>query len=151
MPRWPGDAQRERTSFGSLSRSDLMARVRSSGNLTTEHHLAHLLRKAGISGWRRRRALLGRPDFVWNAAKVAVFTDGCFWHGHQCRRNLSPRTNVAAWKEKITRNQTRDRKVTGVLRRQGWRVVRIWECELSRNPQQCLARIRRAVLSGRPR
>lgn len=132
MSRWPGDAQQERTSFGGLSRGELMSRVRSTGNETTEIRLAKLLREARLSGWRRHQPLPGRPDFVWTKAKVAVFVDGCFWHGHDCGRNLSPRTNSAAWRNKVDRNKQRDRQVSRRLRREGWSVLRVWECQLGR-------------------
>ena len=145
MSRWPGDAQKERTTFGNLSRGQLMSRVRSTGNQTTEKRLASLLRTAGLSGWRRHQPLLGTPDFVWRKSRVAVFVDGCFWHGHDCGKNITPKTNSGLWQEKITRNRARDRKVTRQLRQQGWTVVRIWECQLTRNPAQCLSRIQKAI------
>jgi DNA mismatch endonuclease, patch repair protein len=145
MSRWPGNAQREGTSFAGLSRSELMARVRSKGNKTTEILLASLLRKAGLSGWRRHYSLLGRPDFVWQAARVAVFADGCFWHGHHCGKNINPKTNAPAWRLKIRRNRARDRKNTKLLRQNGWTVVRIWECQLATKPGACVSRIRKHV------
>jgi DNA mismatch endonuclease (patch repair protein) len=122
-----------------------MSQVRSKGNVTTEKRLASLLRSAGLRGWRRHQSLLGRPDFVWLKQKVAVFVDGCFWHGHECGRNLTPKTNVKAWREKIERNKDRDRQVTRRLRRQGWQVVRIWECQLAELPVRCIGRIQRAL------
>lgn len=145
MSRWPGDAQKERTTFGGLSRGQLMARVRSQGNETTENRLASLLRKAGLSGWRRHRPLPGRPDFVWPKAKIAVFVDGCFWHGHDCGKNVTPKTNAEAWRTKITRNKARDRETRSILRRQGWTVLRIWECQLRKNPGQCVSSIWKAI------
>ena len=141
MKRWPGDARQERTTFAGLSRSELMSRVRSVGNQTTEKQLARLLRKAGLSGWRRHQSTIGRPDFAWPKLKVAVFVDGCFWHGHNCR-NLTPKTNAKAWQDKIIRTQSRDRHVSLLLRQQGWKVIRIWECKLTSAPDQCLTRIR---------
>lgn len=145
MSRWPGNAHRERTSFGSLSRSQLMSRVRSGGNATTELRLASLLRKSGVCGWRRNQTLPGHPDFAWPSKKLAVFVDGCFWHGHTCGKNLSPRTNAKEWTEKISRNKARDRRITGALRRQGWRVVRIWECHLRKRAKPCVERILREL------
>jgi DNA mismatch endonuclease (patch repair protein) len=145
MSRWPGNAQKERTTFGGLSRGQLMSRVRSKGNVTTEKRLASLLRSAGLRGWRRHQPLLGKPDFVWPKRKVAVFVDGCFWHGHDCERNLTPKTNVKQWREKIERNKSRDRQVTRRLRHQGWRVVRIWECQLAKNPTRHISRIQRML------
>lgn len=145
MSKWPGDARREQTSFGNLSRGQLMSRVHSRGNLTTEERLASLLRIVKLHGWRRHQPLPGRPDFVWRDARVVVFVDGCFWHGHGCGRNLTPRTNAEAWKEKIERNQRRDRRITRWLHNLGWNVVRIWECQLAKNPDLCLRRIRRRL------
>ena len=145
MSRWPGDADKQRTSFGSLSRSQLMSRVLSRGNKTTEMRLALLLRKSRLRGWKRNQTLLGHPDFTWPSEKLVVFVDGCFWHGHTCGKNLSPRTNAKEWREKITRNRTRDRRVTRALRHQGWRVVRIWECQLAEIPSTCINRIRMAL------
>lgn len=145
MSRWPGNAQKERTTFGGLRRGQLMSRIRSTGNLTTEKRLASLLRAAGLAGWRRHQPLLGRPDFVWSKAKVTVFVDGCFWHGHNCGRNLKPRTNVKAWRDKIELNRARDRRTTRALRECGWSVIRVWECSLARKPYHCVDRIRRRL------
>jgi len=145
MSRWPGNAQRERTTFGGLSRGRLMSRVRSTGNQTTEMRLVSLLRKEGLNGWRRHQPLPGRPDFAWPKPKVVVFVDGCFWHGHECGKNIRPRTNAKAWQEKIERNQARGRRATRQLRRRGWAVIRIWECTLAKRPLLCLQRIQKAL------
>ncbi|MDE0285024.1 MAG: very short patch repair endonuclease [Gammaproteobacteria bacterium] len=144
MSQWPGNAQQEHTTFGNLCRSQLMSRVRSTGNQTTEKRLAGLLRKKGLTGWRRHQPLPGRPDFVWPKKKVAVFVDGCFWHGHNCR-NLTPKKNSSAWQDKIQKTRARDRRNSRLLRQLGWKVVRIWECRLTKSPNQCLARIRRKL------
>lgn len=141
MSHWSGNAQRENTSFGGLKRGELMSRIRSAGNKTTEEKLAHLLREVSLTGWRRHQQLPGRPDFVWRKSKVAVFVDGCFWHGHACR-NLAPKTNAEAWRDKIAKTQARDRRVNRLLRKKGWKVIRIWECRLAKAPSQCLARIK---------
>lgn len=145
MSSWPGNARRERTTFGGLSRGQLMSRVRGTGNQTTEQRLASLLRKSGLIGWRRHQPLLGRPDFTWAGAKVVVFVDGCFWHGHDCGKNVSPKTNAKEWRDKIKRNRARDSRVARHLRREGWKVARIWECELARRPGLCIARIQRMI------
>jgi DNA mismatch endonuclease (patch repair protein) len=141
MSRWPGNAKRLRTTFGRLSRFELMSRIRSSGNLTTELRLARLLRRHGLTGWRRNSSLPGKPDFIWRAIKVAVFVDGCFWHGHDCDRNLRPKRNADLWQKKIHSNQSRARKVSRILKRDGWTIIRIWECHLEKHPDRCLRRI----------
>lgn len=142
MSSWPGDARKELTTFGRLRRGELMSRVRSTGNQTTEKKLACLLRTAGLTGWRRHQQLPGHPDFVWPKVKVAVFVDGCFWHGHNCGKNVTPKTNVKAWKDKIERNQVRDQRVARSLRQLGWKVIRIWECRLTKAPERCVRRIK---------
>ena len=148
MSKWPGNATKERTTFGGLTRGQLMSRVRSKGNETTEMRLASLLRKAGLHGWRRNQSILGSPDFVWPSKKLVVFVDGCFWHGHRCGKNITPKTNAKEWRRKITGNITRDRRITRLLRRQHWHVVRIWECQLAKNPNTCVNKIRRAHSSS---
>ena len=72
-----------------------------------------------------------RPDFIFRQARLAVFVDGCFWHGCP-RHGTKPKSNAAFWRKKISRNQARDRLVTRTLRRAGWRVLRIWEHDLPR-------------------
>src|SRR5438128_1224525 len=119
------------TGFGGLSRSELMSRVKSKSNKTTEIRMVALLRQHGIKGWRRHAKLPGRPDFVWPRLHVAVFIDGCFWHGHECGRNLTSKTNSQFWAEKIATNRRRDAKVRRNLRRCGWSVIRVWECKLA--------------------
>jgi len=145
MSKRLGNATRIRTTFGGLSRSALMSRIRSSGNATTELRMISLLRKAGLKGWRRHVDLIGKPDFVWPSVKLAVFIDGCFWHGHNCR-NLTPKINAAAWRAKIARNKHSGRRNARKLRRQGWKVARVWECALKREPENVVNRIKRALV-----
>jgi DNA mismatch endonuclease (patch repair protein) len=110
-------------------RSDVMARIRGKGNKSTELRLIEILRKEGIKGWRRNQQVFGRPDFVFKAARTAMFVDGCFWHAcPQCYRR--PRSNQAYWDEKYRRNRRRDKLVGRQLRREGWKVLRIWAHEL---------------------
>lgn len=152
MTRWPGDARAEQTSFGGLTRSALMSRVRSKGNKTTELRLRRLLRSESLSGWRRHAAISGTPDFVWPRERVAVFVHGCFWHGHDCGRWTVPATNAVVWEQKIRRNRAQDRRATRELRERGWSVLTIWECRLSAAGDACVSRIRRALarMSRRP-
>jgi len=84
-----------------------------------------------------------KADFVFPKLKVAVFVDGCFWHG--CPKHATkPRNNAAFWRKKLAANQTRDRQVNRTLRAAGWQVLRIWEHELAkRNGCQLVARLRR--------
>ena len=131
--------------FTKAKRSEVMARIRSRGNKDTELALVGLFRAHRITGWRRHPAMFGKPDFVFREVRLAVFVDGCFWHG--CPRHArQPRNSVAFWRRKFAANKTRDRLVTRTLRRRGWRVLRIWEHELARkNEARLLGRIRRAL------
>jgi DNA mismatch endonuclease (patch repair protein) len=90
--------------------------------------------------------LFGKPDFVFRALRLAVFVDGCFWHGCP-KHGTRPANNARFWREKIARNQARDAEVNRALRKKGWRVLRVWEHELTRkNERRLLARLRRAGL-----
>ncbi|MCM1484489.1 MAG: very short patch repair endonuclease [Muribaculaceae bacterium] len=78
------------------------------------------------------RQLPGSPDIVLKKYGVAVFVDGCFWHGHEgCRHFVLPRTNADFWRKKIELNRARDYRVSVELRLAGWRVIRVWECEVN--------------------
>jgi DNA mismatch endonuclease (patch repair protein) len=133
--------------FTKRKRSEVMARIRGHGNKGTEVALAKLLRAAGITGWRRNQTVLGKPDFVFRSQYVAVFVDGCFWHGCPKHSNMTV-NNRAFWKKKLTANRNRDKFVTHALRRLGWRVVRIWEHDLNKRPEKCVERIRRSLRSS---
>jgi DNA mismatch endonuclease (patch repair protein) len=134
--------------FTQAKRSEVMSRIRSRGNRDTELRLIALMREHGITGWRRNARVFGKPDFVFRAAKLAVFVDGCFWHG--CPRHATkPATRAMWWAEKLARNAQRDRTVTRELRTAGWTVLRVWECALTRTRGgRTVARLAR-VLNGK--
>lgn len=120
----------------------MLSAVRGRANRTTELRLAAALRLFGLKGWRRHLPLPGKPDFAWRKEKVAVFVDGCFWHGcPRCYR--APRHNAAFWKAKVEGNRRRDRRADRQLRAMGWRVLRIWECRVG--DSVTLSRLRRAL------
>ena len=121
-----------------------MSLIRGKDNKETEQTLVALLKRDKITGWRRHLPLPGKPDFAFPRLKVAVFVDGCFWHG--CPKCYTrPKTNRKFWDNKRTDNIARDRRVTRQLRRQGWKVIRIWQHTLHKSPQTCLNRIRRVL------
>jgi DNA mismatch endonuclease (patch repair protein) len=144
--------------FSKSKRSEVMARIRSRGNKATELAFAKLLRAQGITGWRRHLAikLQGdrgakrksgqvKPDFVFKDRRVAVFIDGCFWHG--CPLHCtSPTSNRDFWGKKLKVNRTRDRLVTRLLRKQRWTVLRLWEHQLTRH-RWVSAKVREYLLS----
>src|ERR1700752_426596 len=108
-----------------------MSRIRGR-NTKPETRLRSALHAQGLRFRLHRRDLPGSPDIVFVAPKVAIFVDGCFWHGCP-EHGVKPRTNGRFWSDKIKGNQERDRKATKKLRALGWRVVRIWEHELKKD------------------
>lgn len=148
--------------FSKQKRSAVMAAIRGAGNKATELRLIQVFRMHGITGWRRGSRLPGRPDFVFRSTgsagsrragsgrtrplKLAVFVDGCFWHGCP-KHGTRPKTRAGFWAAKISGNKTRDRRVDRVLRAKGWRVVRIWEHALrKRDEGRLVGRLRRLGL-----
>ena len=130
--------------FSKAKRSEVMSLIRSRGNKATEVAFMKLLRSHRISGWRRHMPLrLGqtgtaddgkrrqfvKPDFVFRGPRVAVFIDGCFWHGCPLH-GTKPAGNADFWHTKLAMNRARDRLVTKTLRRQEWTVLRLWEHQL---------------------
>jgi len=126
-------------------RSEVMSLVRSRGNKDTELVLVRLFRQNRIRGWRRHVAMMGKPDFTFREQRLAVFVDGCFWHGCP-KHSRQPKTNRFFWRNKILANIARDRLVNRTLRRLGWKILRIWEHELTRkNEARLLRRIQHAL------
>lgn len=123
-----------------------MSNVRSRGNKRTELALVAIFRRHRITGWRRNRSVFGKPDFVFPKHRIAVFVDGCFWHG--CPKHSTiPETNRKFWRGKLNRNKKRDRLVNRTLRAAGWKVIRIWQHDLAKkNEMRVVDRIRRYVI-----
>lgn len=123
-----------------------MARIRGTGNKETELKLLARFKCEGITGWRRGSKLFGKPDFVFQKSKIAIFVDGCFWHCCPKHSNI-PANNREFWLKKLTANKARDRLVNARLKENGWKVVRIWEHELTvRNEKRLRGRLIRAGL-----
>ena len=131
------------TEAPTAARSKIMASIKGTANRSTEQALATVLRSSGLSGWRRHANLPGRPDFVFPRERVAIFVDGCFWHGcPKCYKE--PRRNVPFWRHKISANRSRDQRVRRALNRKGCSVLRVWEHSLT-DSRQIRARISRAL------
>lgn len=128
--------------------SRIMAAVQSK-DTEPERRLGRALRSLKCRFRRYAKDVPGCPDFVFTRERVAVFVDGDFWHGRQWRlrglRSLASQfsrsPNRAYWIQKITRNVARDRKTTRLLKRLGWRVVRLWESEVKAAPARCVKRV----------
>lgn len=117
--------------FTREKRSEVMSKIRGRANANTELQLVRILRANKITGWQRNQKLFGKPDFVFRRERVAVFVDGCFWHGCPKPKHAPlPKNRAEWWAAKLDRNKERDRLVTRTLRKAGWKVVRIWECDL---------------------
>jgi DNA mismatch endonuclease (patch repair protein) len=107
-----------------------MSRVRHY-NTEPELLIRKILYANGIYYRLHRKDLPGTPDIVISSAKLVVFVNGCLWHGHDNCYSL-PKTNTDFWKNKIERNIRRDQKNKKLLRQNGWSVITIWQCELTK-------------------
>ena len=143
--------------FDAAKRSEVMSRIRGRGNRSTELKLAAAFRQRGVVGWRRHVLLKPhiaevdqeprgwhqrvsvRPDFIFRPQKVAVFVDGCFWHGCP-QHSKKPMTNSDFWAKKLTGNIQRDQRATRALQAAGWTVLRAWEHDLT-NPGAVVERV----------
>ncbi len=122
--------------------SRLMKQVRGKGNRTTERRFRAALVSAGISGWHTNvRGVKGSPDFYFPEERLAVFIDGCFWHGCKLCGHI-PEKNRPFWEAKINRTRERDRCNTLLLRRQGISVLRFWEHEVGHSLAACVEKTR---------
>jgi DNA mismatch endonuclease (patch repair protein) len=114
------------------TRSRMMSGIRSVNSRAELEVRKYLFRQ----GYRYRlhvAGIPGRPDVVLSALKSVVFVHGCFWHRHaRCKYAYTPRSNVDFWTKKFAGNVKRDRRVRAQLRRAGWNVHVIWECQVNR-------------------
>jgi DNA mismatch endonuclease (patch repair protein) len=120
-----------------------MARIRVR-DTTPERIVRSLLHRQGLRFRVNVAILPGRPDVVLRRHETVVFVHGCFWHSHSgCRLAAKPGTNRRFWRAKMVENKQRDRKVEVQLRRLGWRVLVIWECET--RDEQRRSKLRRRI------
>jgi DNA mismatch endonuclease, patch repair protein len=126
-----------------ITRSRAMAAIRGKHTKSTEVSFRMLLVRSKVAGWRLHAAdLPGKPDLFFPELKLAIFVDGCFWHG--CPRcGHIPKTRRAFWLAKITRNRRRDQVNARSLRNKGVSVIRIWEHALQ--DDQSVVRILRKI------
>jgi DNA mismatch endonuclease, patch repair protein len=126
-------------------RSEVMSLIRSHGNKATELRLIEVFQAYRITGWRRKQTLFGNPDFIFRKERVCIFVDGCFWHNCP-KHGTQPAMNRLFWSKKLQRNIVRDRLVNLILRKNGWRVLRVWQHELTKKNEPRLAsRLRRLI------
>ncbi len=126
-----------------LTRSQQMSRIKGR-NTRPEIRLRKALWAVGLRYRLHHRTPAGRPDVVFPGRKVAVFIDGCFWHG--CPHHyVRPCSREEFWSGKLRENVDRDRRQTLALEAAGWRVVRLWEHEIYETLEDCVARVRAAI------
>lgn len=110
--------------------------------------LAHSL---GYRYRLHRADLPGKPDLVFPGRRKVIFVNGCFWHGHNCKRGARrPATNADYWREKVARNVERDRRTTDQLRASGWDILTVWECETQANGRETLGQRLQNFLDRQP-
>jgi DNA mismatch endonuclease, patch repair protein len=116
--------------FTNQKRSHIMARIKGRGT-SPEKSVRSCLRRLRIRFRGNVANLPGTPDFVIQGQKKAIFVHGCFWHGHKgCRRSVRPETNRPFWDKKIDGNIVRDRRNLRDLKKDGWKVLVIWQCQI---------------------
>lgn len=111
------------------TRSATMRAVRSK-NTSPEMRVRSLVHRAGYRYRLHRADLPGKPDLVFPGRRKIIFIHGCFWHGHDCRPKIRPTSNKNYWTPKIFGNKVRDARQIDTLRKAGWKVFVLWECEL---------------------
>jgi DNA mismatch endonuclease (patch repair protein) len=126
-------------------RSRTMKAIKAKNNSTTEARLRFALVSRGIRGWKMHVGVQeGRPDFFFPEQKVAIFVDGCFWHGCPDHGHI-PSNNRAFWKAKIESNTKRDRATRDSLSSIDIRVLRFWEHSLKDDLEACVDRVQNAL------
>ncbi len=133
--------------FDKDKRSQIMRSVKSRNTKSTELTMIKLLKENHITGWRRTYHVKGHPDFVFLDKRIAIFVDGCFWHGHDCR-NTRPNDHYEYWQKKRSSNIQRDKEITERFQKRGWTVIRIWECELKKQNRESIVKRLSAALNA---
>ncbi len=118
--------------FNKEKRSQIMSKITGKD---TKPEL--IIRKALFAeGFRYRlygKDLPGKPDIVFPSRKKVIFINGCYWHGHHCKRAALPETNKSFWEKKINGNKERDKQNLAKLKAMGWKTLTIWQCEIKKN------------------
>lgn len=113
-----------------MKRSEIMRAVKSK-DTKPEMIVRRLVHALGYRYRLHRPDLPGKPDLTFAGRRAVIFVHGCFWHQHTCKRgDRQPATNVAYWRRKLARNVARDKANARHLRRLGWRVLTVWECQI---------------------
>ncbi len=128
--------------FSKEKRSEIMRAVKSKDS-QAELAVRRMLHRAGFRYRLHVADLPGKPDLVFPARQKVVFIHGCFWHLHKnCRAASRPSSNVEYWESKLQRNADRDKKNKRRLKKLGWKMLVVWECEL-KNPDAVFSMLTR--------
>ena len=123
-------------------RSKVMSRI-SSRNTLLEQRVRRILASMGYRYRLNVKNLPGKPDIVLRKYKAVIFVHGCFWHLHSnCRDGTIPKTRVEYWQTKLLNNKARDERNIRTLRREGWKVLRLWECDIENKSEKVTQRLR---------
>ena len=123
-----------------------MSKVKSK-NTKPELQVRSWLHKRGFRFRLHRKDLPGIPDIILPKYKIAIFVHGCFWHQHPgCKKATIPRTNHKFWKQKLERNVERDNEHDDQLKRQGWKVITLWECDVKKDIEQIMKLVECQIL-----
>ena len=130
--------------FSTSKRSEVMSRIRGK-DTTPELEVRSIVHRLGYRFRLHAKDLPGSPDLVLPRLGTVILVHGCFWHRHPgCRYATTPSTRRAFWQAKFDANVARDRRVSASLRRLGWSVITVWECQL-RRPERVAARLERLL------
>ena len=135
--------------YDPATRSRVMSRIRGK-DTAPEITVRRLLHRHGFRFRLHRKDLPGCPDIVLPKLQVVVFVHGCFWHQHECKLGKLPRSRRSYWLPKMNRNRARDALAVGKLKRLGWRVIVVWECQL-RKPIQLETKLLRQLAGAKLR
>lgn len=129
----------------------IMSRIRAK-NTKPELLLRKALRNSGITGFKPHYAKVpGRPDICFPKKKIAIFVHGCYWHQCPYCKPSMPKTHVVFWKKKFLRNKARDRRKTAELKRIGWKVLMVWECQILKKSQVLTRRLVTVISAAGPK
>jgi len=124
-------------------RSEVMSKILSS-NTGPERRVRKILSTLGYRYRLNVKNLPGKPDIVLRKHNSIIFVHGCFWHLHsQCRDGTIPKSRTKYWKDKLLNNKKRDAKNIRELKQKGWKVLRLWECEIEKSPDRVIKKIER--------
>ncbi len=125
-------------------RSDNMSKIRGRNTLL-EINFRKYLFKQGVR-YRLNYHLFGKPDLVIPSKKIVIFINGCFWHQHRnCKLSYTPKTNTVFWTNKLSKNVERDIKVEKELTDKGWKIIRVWECNIEADLDKTVQKVLKKI------